>query len=211
MHIIFLGTPGVGKGTQAQLIMAKYNIPQISTGDMLRAEVSSESALGHQLKSVLEAGELVSDDLILKIVENRLKQPDCAKGFILDGFPRTIPQAEGLDYILEKIEKLNLKTIEISVPDEEVIKRLSSRRICEGCGKVIGLTLTDISNCDECGGKLIQRDDDKEETIRHRLEIYNKSTAPLIDYYKKTNTYHKVNGLRPVDIVFQEIEGIINS
>ncbi len=209
MHIILLGTPGAGKGTQAQLIMGNYGIPQISTGDMLRAEVKSDSALGQQLKTVLEAGELVSDDLILQIVESRLRKTDCANGFILDGFPRTTPQAEGLDIILGKIENLNLKAIEISVPDEAVIRRLSARRICAGCGKIVMPQESTPKKCDDCGGDLIQRDDDKEETIRHRLDIFKESTAPLINFYREKGVYHKVNGLQTVDAVFADIERII--
>ncbi len=214
MYVMLLGAPGVGKGTQAKLIMDKFRIPQISTGDILRAEVKKMTPLGKEVKAVMDRGELVSDELILKIIENRLKEPDCQNGFILDGFPRTIPQAEGLDVILQKLDNhITLKVIEISVPDEEIIKRLTSRRVCSNCGELYNLLLKpplDDNKCDKCGGELIQRDDDKEETIRKRLEVYRRSTEPLIGYYKQKKNFYRVDGARPVEAVFAEIVRVLS-
>ncbi len=208
MQLMLLGAPGVGKGTQAKLLVKELGIPQISTGDMLRTEVKNATAIGATVKKIMKRGELVSDDLMLKIVEKRLKKPDCANGFILDGFPRTIPQAEGLLKIFQKLNIGQLRVIEIVVPDEEILKRLSSRRICSQCGRVYNLLITPPSKqnkCDECGGGVIQRDDDTVETIKNRLEIYRESTAPLINFYRKKQYYHCVDGLQPVNCVFDDI------
>lgn len=208
MYYVLLGPPGVGKGTQAQLLVKKLGIPQISTGDILRAEVKQKTPLGQKVRQILEKGELVSDDLILKIVEERLKKPDCARGFILDGFPRTIPQAEGLKSILKKLNGITLRVVEISVPDDEIIARLTNRRICSQCQKVYNLLLAAPvvpGICDECGGKLIQRKDDREDVIKNRLIVYRNQTEPLIEYYKKEGVYRAVNGLQPIDAVYQQI------
>ena len=215
MHIILLGAPGVGKGTQAKMIMDRYQIPQISTGDILRAEVANNTPLGQQAKAIMDRGELVSDEIILKIIEKRLQEPDCRKGFILDGFPRTIPQAEGLDAILNKLNnRIALKVIEIYVPDEEIIKRLTSRRVCPSCGELYNMLVKPPESdniCDKCGETLIQRDDDKEETIRKRLEVYRQSTAPLIDYYSQKNHFYRVNGAQSLEDVFKEILNILEA
>ncbi len=214
MYIILLGAPGVGKGTQAKMIMEHYHIPQISTGDILRAEIKKESPLGLQVKSVLERGELVSDDLILQIVDQRLHEADCAKGFILDGFPRTIPQAQGLDDILKKMGIHDLKVIEIHVPAEDIIQRLTNRRVCSQCGTIYNLIVSPPSQpdiCDKCGGPLLQRDDDKEETIKNRLGIYHDSTAPLIEYYQEENHFFKVDGKQSMEAVFEGIRTILES
>ncbi len=208
MQLMLLGAPGVGKGTQAVLLVKELGIPQISTGEMLRTEIKNATAIGLNAKKIMQHGELVSDDIILKIVEKRLRQPDCARGFILDGFPRTIPQAEGLSKILHKLNFGQLYVIEIVVPDEEILKRLTSRRICSQCGSVYNLLITpptDPDKCDECGGNIIQRDDDTEATIKHRLEIYRESTAPLIDYYQNKKNYYRVDGQQPVERVFDDI------
>lgn len=211
MHVILLGTPGAGKGTQAKLMMVQYRVPQISTGDILRAEVKKASPLGRRVKAVLDAGELVSDELILEIVENRLHERDCRNGFILDGFPRTIPQAKGLDGILKRMGEMDLKAIEIAVEDEAIVKRLTSRRVCAECGQMTSVLINPKDRCENCGGKLFQRDDDKEETIRNRLRVYHENTAPLIGYYQQQGVYHMVNGLQPVDAVFAEIQKVIDS
>jgi adenylate kinase len=211
---MLLGAPGVGKGTQAKKIMAKYGIPQISTGDILRNEVREQTELGKLAKEVMERGELVPDEIILKMIEKRLQEPDCQKGFILDGFPRTIPQAEGLEKILQKMGNISLKVIEISVPDEEIIRRLSARRICSKCGKDYNLIFNPPppdGKCEVCGGEIIQRDDDKEETIRKRLEVYRKQTEPLVAYYQKKGNLYRVDGTQSIEEVFQEIEKIIQS
>ncbi len=208
MYYVLLGPPGVGKGTQAQLLVKKLGIPQISTGDMLRAEVKQKTPLGKRVRQILEKGELVSDDLMLKIVEERLKKPDCTRGFILDGFPRTIPQAEGLKGILQKLNGITLRVVEISVPDEEIVARLTNRRICSQCQKVYNLLLAApkvAGICDECGGALIQRKDDREDVIKNRLMVYRKQTKPLIEYYKKEGVYQAVNGLQPIETVCRQI------
>ncbi len=212
MHIILLGAPGVGKGTQAKLIMAKFSIPQISTGDILRAEIKNETGLGKQVKSILESGELVSEGLILQIVENRLKQPDCENGFILDGFPRTIPQADGLAEILKRLGDIHLRVIEVSVPDAEIIKRLTSRRTCSNCGTMYNMVDNPPASgniCTVCGGNVVQRDDDKAETIQNRLAVYRKNTEPLIEYYKKHGEFFKVNGMQSIESVFEDVLRII--
>jgi len=211
MQLMLLGAPGVGKGTQAVLLVKELGIPQISTGEMLRTEIKKATAIGLNVKKIMQRGELVSDDIILKIVEKRLRKPDCANGFILDGFPRTIPQAEGLSKILHKLNFGQLHVIEIVVPHAEILRRLTSRRICSRCGRVYNLLITpptEQNKCNECGGNIIQRDDDTEETIKHRLDVYRESTAPLIDYYQKKQNYHCVDGLQPVESVFDDILSI---
>lgn len=212
MQIILLGAPGVGKGTQARLIMERYHIPQISTGDILRAEVKKASPLGQKVKSVMDRGELVSDDLMLQIVENRLKERDATHGFILDGFPRTVPQADGLKKILLKLHQGNLKVIEISLPDKEIIKRLTARRVCPNCGKLFNMHSDPPAaggRCNQCGEKVIQREDDKEETIKNRLAVYRKSTRPLIEYYRQQHHFYQVNGMQEVNEVFKDIVAIL--
>lgn len=208
MNIILLGAPGVGKGTQAKMIMDHYRIPQISTGDILRAEIKKGSALGIKVKAIMDRGELVSDEIILQIVENRLREPDAQKGFILDGIPRTIPQADGLEKILIKLNKTDLKVIEIAVPDREIIQRLTSRRVCSLCGKLFNLLFeppAEDGKCTHCGGKVFQRDDDKEETILNRLQVYKESTEPLIGYYKKRNHFYRIDGTHEAGEVFEDI------
>ena len=187
MRIILLGAPGAGKGTQAQAIMDKYGVPQISTGDMLRAAVKEGTPLGLEAKKVMDAGQLVSDELIIGLVKERIAQPDCAKGFLFDGFPRTIPQAEAL-----KAEGVQIDVVlEIAVDDEEIVKRLSGRRVHEASGRVYH-TIYNPPKVegmdDETGEALIQREDDQESTVRKRLDIYHSQTAPLVDYYKNWAT-----------------------
>ncbi len=212
MYLILLGAPGVGKGTQAKMLMKKNDIPQISTGDILRSEVADQTELGLRAKEIMARGELVSDDIILGMVENRLSMPDCKKGFILDGFPRTIPQAEGLDVLLEKMNILNLKVIEIYVPQEELVRRLTSRRICANCGKDYNISVKPLppgGKCERCGGDIIQREDDKEATIKNRLQVYQELTAPLVSYYQGKGNLHRVDGKKSVDSVFDNIEKIL--
>ncbi len=212
MKLILLGAPGVGKGTQAKLIMNTFNIPQISTGDILRNEVQAQSDLGKKVKKILDSGELVPDDTILEIIKKRLARPDCKKGFILDGFPRTIPQARGLHSILEIPEREELKVIEIFVPEDEIILRLTSRRICSNCGKVYNVIFNPPpadGHCTKCEGKIIQRDDDREDTIQNRLKVYREQTEPVISYYQDKNIFYQVNGLQPVKAVFTDIRNIL--
>ncbi len=212
MQLILLGAPGVGKGTQAKRIMEKFGIPQISTGDLLRKEVREETALGVQAKEIMERGELVSDEIILSMIEKRLHEPDCRNGYILDGFPRTVAQAEGLDRLLEKMNDVHLQVIEIAVREEEIVRRLTSRRICSQCGKdfnVITNPPPPDGKCPVCGGKIIQRDDDKEKTIRNRLNVYRKQTEPLIAYYQNKGLLARVDGEKNEKEVSAEIEKIL--
>ncbi|MBI2790838.1 MAG: adenylate kinase [Gammaproteobacteria bacterium] len=184
MRLILLGPPGSGKGTQAQFIIERYGIPQISTGDMLRKSVADGTTLGNQVKSIMDSGGLVPDDVIIKLVQERIKEPDCSKGFLLDGFPRTVKQAESLTLAAIPIDKV----IEIEVPDEDIVKRLSGRRIHPGSGRVYHITFQppQRENRDDVTGEaLVQRDDDKEETIRRRLAVYHTQTQPVVGYYMR--------------------------
>lgn len=213
MNLILLGAPGTGKGTQAKKIMTQFNIPQISTGDILRKAIKDGTELGKKAKHILEKGELVSDDIVLGLVENRLKEKDCQKGFILDGFPRTLPQAEGLDKLLKKLAHDSVKVIQVSVPESKIIERLTSRRICSTCGRDYNLRLNPPPSdglCPVCGGKIIQRNDDNEKTIRHRLSVYEQQTAPLVEYYSDKGYLHRVDGTRDVNQVFRDILKIIH-
>ncbi len=212
MNLILLGPPGGGKGTQAKRIVEKYGIPQISTGDMFREAVAKGTELGKKAKEYMDRGELVPDEIVIGIVKERLAQPDCEKGFILDGFPRTLKQAEALDDILEEMNKKIDAVININVPDEEIIKRIVYRRTCKNCGAVYNLIYSppkEDNKCDKCGGELYQRDDDKEETVRERLRVYKEQTQPLIDYYKKKGVLYEVDGTKSIDEVWKEIENIL--
>ncbi|GAB4352463.1 MAG: adenylate kinase [Methylohalobius sp. ZOD2] len=184
MKLIFLGAPGSGKGTQAQFVCERYRIPQISTGDMLRSAVREGTELGRKAKAIMDAGELVPDDIILNLIAERIAQSDCDNGFLLDGFPRTIAQAEGLEKMGVNLDNV----IEIQVPDEEIVKRLSGRRVHPASGRVYHLMYNppkeDLKD-DVTGEALVQRDDDKEETVRKRLEVYHAQTAPLVDFYRQ--------------------------
>jgi adenylate kinase len=199
MRLILLGAPGAGKGTQAQFITEKYNIPQISTGDMLRAAVKARSKLGMQAKEVMESGGLVSDDIIIGLVKERIKEPDCVNGFLFDGFPRTIPQAEAMVEAGVHIDHV----VEIAVDDEEIVSRLSGRRVHPGSGRVYHVRHNPPRRegvDDETGEALVQRDDDSEDTVRRRLEIYHSQTSPLIDFYRSMSgdnapAYHRIEGV----------------
>ncbi|MDQ8934625.1 adenylate kinase [Acinetobacter rudis] len=216
MRIILLGPPGAGKGTQAQLICKRYNIPQISTGDMLRAAIREGTELGLKAKAVMESGGLVSDELIIGLVKERIAQADCVNGFILDGFPRTIPQAEALEG--EGIHINNV--IEIAVPDEEIVKRLSGRRQHPASGRVYHIVYNPPKvegKDDETGEDLVQRPDDQEETIRKRLVAYHNDTAKLVGFYQgrvgvseASAQYNKLDGLRPIDVVQAELFAILD-
>jgi adenylate kinase len=209
MKIILLGPPGAGKGTQAQFICQAFGVPQISTGDMLRAAVSAGSELGQRVKAVMDSGALVSDDIIIDLVKERIAQDDCANGFLFDGFPRTIVQAEALVAAGVDVEVV----LEITVPDDEIIKRMSGRRVHPGSGRTYHVEYNPPRNeglDDETGEALIQRDDDKEETVRERLTVYREQTEPLIGYYSGKADgdklrYVTVNGLGKVEEIQQEI------
>ncbi len=212
MILILLGAPGVGKGTQGALISKEYGIPQISTGDILRSEVKNETELGKKAKAYMEKGELVPDDVIIEMMEKRIKEDDCKNGFILDGFPRTVAQAEAFDRMLAKNGLELDKVILIDVPEEEIIDRLTGRRICPNCGAVYHIKNNPPKVegvCDRCGSKLIQRDDDREDVVRKRLEVYKKSTMPLIDYYTKTSKLVKVDGTGDIEEIFARIKKIL--
>ncbi|MDO4543603.1 MAG: adenylate kinase [Clostridia bacterium] len=199
MRLILLGAPGAGKGTQAARIASRYGIAHISTGDMLRAEIRSETPLGLMAKSIIDRGELVSDDVIIGMVKNRIVMPDCARGFLFDGFPRTIEQAEALEDIC------NIDyAIDIEVPFDRLIERISSRRMCPKCGSAYHVSAHPEGLC-PCGGKLYQRDDDNEETVKNRLEVYGEKTAPLIEFYRTRGRLLTVNGDASVDTVEAEI------
>jgi len=212
MNLILLGAPGAGKGTQAKKIVEKYGIPHIATGDILREAVAKGTELGKKAKEYMDRGELVPDEIVIGIVKERLQEPDCEKGFLLDGFPRTLKQAEALDNMLKELGRKIDAVIYIDVPEEEVVKRIVNRRTCRKCGAVYHLIYApprEPNKCDKCGGELYQRDDDKEETVRQRFKVYMENTAPLIDYYEKKGLLYKVDGTKSIEEVFQQIEEIL--
>ncbi|MFA4909579.1 MAG: adenylate kinase [Desulfobacteria bacterium] len=212
MNLILVGPPGSGKGTQAKMLVDKYNIPQISTGDILREAVKEGSSLGKQAKGFMDKGALVPDEVVIGIIEERLKKPDCKGGFILDGFPRTIAQADALGAILDKMDLKIEYLINIEIDDEELLKRLTGRRTCRKCGKGYHTIFDPPINkdvCNKCKGELYQRDDDKEDTIKSRLKVYHEQTAPVVEFYQKKNTSRAINGLGKIDEVFQRITDII--
>ena len=201
MNIIFLGPPGAGKGTQAQMICDALNIPQISTGDILRRAIKDGTETGLKAKSFIDAGKLVPDEVIIDIVKERLAMDDCKGGYILDGFPRTVPQAEALD-TFAAIDSV----IELDVADQVLVERLSGRRVCLKCGATYHVSmLNGKTTCDKCGDELIQRDDDKPETVQNRLTVYHNQTAPLIGYYEKKGLLHKVAGDQGIENTFAAI------
>ncbi len=201
MNIIFLGPPGAGKGTQAQRICSQLGIPQISTGDILRRAIREGTHIGLTAKSFIDAGQLVPDDVVIAIAAERLREKDCEKGYILDGFPRTVPQAQALKTIARIDAVLNL-----DVPDEDLISRLSGRRVCLKCGATYHLNHLDgRTDCAACGEKLIQRDDDNAETVKNRLAVYHRQTAPLVEYYRSAGLLKTVSGAQGMEETFQAI------
>lgn len=212
MKIIMLGAPGAGKGTQAKQIADKYKIPHISTGDIFRANIKNGTELGNKAKSYMDQGLLVPDELVVDLVVDRVKQEDCQNGYVLDGFPRTIPQAEALDAALEAIgEKIDY-AIDVEVPDENIVRRMSGRRACVSCGATYHLVHIPPKAegiCDKCGSELILRDDDKPETVEKRLKVYHDQTQPLIDYYTKKNVLVEVDGTVDMSDVFTAIVKIL--
>lgn len=203
MNIVLLGAPGAGKGTQAAKLVEGFATPHISTGDILRAAVKNQTELGKKAKGYMDAGDLVPDSLIIDLMDERLREPDCEKGFILDGFPRTTAQAVALDDMLVRLERPLDAALLVDVDPEVIIKRLTERRCCKECG-YIG-TAADAT-CPKCGGEMYQRDDDNEATVRNRLDVYAKSTSPLIDYYKGKGLLKSVDGDRPVDTVYVDVK-----
>ena len=211
--IILLGAPGSGKGTQAKKMTTSFGIPQISTGDMLREAVKNGTEMGRKAKVYMDQGGLVPDEVVIGIVRDRLREKDCDKGFILDGFPRTIPQAQALDRAIKELGKEITSVLSLEVDEEEIMERLSGRRTCAGCGAMYHVRFNPPKaegRCDKCAGTLLQRDDDKEETIRTRLVNYKKSTEPLIDYYRKTGKVHAVKASGEIDAIFADISRILN-
>ncbi len=206
MNLILLGPPGAGKGTQAKMMIEEYGIPQISTGDILRAEVAANSELGKKARAYMDAGDLVPDELILEMVKGRLTQDDCAKGFILDGFPRTIPQAEGLNAILETLSKKLSAVVSIEVDDEELVKRLTARWMDRNTGYIYNM-ISDPPPPEKIdSGQAYQRDDDKEATVRNRLKVYQEKTAPLIEYYQSKAALLGIPGTGSPKQIFQRIK-----
>lgn len=208
MRLIMLGAPGAGKGTQAAKIADELSIPHISTGDIFRTNIKNGTELGKKAKSYMDAGALVPDELVCDLVSDRIAQEDCADGFILDGFPRTIPQAEALE---EAVKKLGTKidyAVNIDVPDENIVERMSGRRACTNCGATYHIVYNPPKKenvCDVCGSSLVLRDDDKPETVKTRLSVYHEQTQPLIDFYDKKNVLVTVDGTKSMDEVFRQI------
>ena len=214
MNLILLGPPGAGKGTQAQRMVERYRIPQISTGDILRSAVKESTPLGVKAKGFMDQGQLVPDEIVIGIIEERLKGKDCNAGFILDGFPRTIPQAEALQPILAKLGKKIDHVINIEVDSEELVRRLTGRRTCKNCGAMFHVLFQPPKKegtCDRCGGTLYQRADDNEEAIRTRLKEYGKQTAPLIQYYRGKKTLRPIQGVGGPDQIFEQIVRVLDA
>ncbi|SDB31841.1 adenylate kinase [Eubacterium oxidoreducens] len=214
MKIIMLGAPGAGKGTQAKQIADKYTIPHISTGDIFRANIKEGTPLGKKAKEYMDKGDLVPDELVVDLVVDRIGQDDCKNGFVLDGFPRTIPQAEALTAALEKAGEAMDYAIDVDVPDENIIERMSGRRACVNCGATYHIVTipTKVEGiCDRCGKETILRDDDKPETVKNRLKVYHDQTQPLIDYYKKVGILKSVDGTQDMKKVFADITAILEA
>lgn len=207
-NVILLGPPGAGKGTQAARIVEEYGIPHISTGDILRAAVKNQTPMGLEAKKHMDAGELVPDSVVIGIVRDRLQEPDTAKGFLMDGFPRTIPQAEALDATLDDLERAVSKTLVLLVEEEELVRRLTGRRICRVCQAPFHVMFNPPRRenvCDKCGGELYQRDDDSKATVRNRLEVYRNQTEPLIDYYDRAGIVARIDGAQEPQKVYEDI------
>lgn len=212
MKIIMLGAPGAGKGTQAKRIAAKYDIPHISTGDIFRANIKNGTELGKKAKEYMDAGNLVPDELVVDLVIDRFKEDDCANGYVLDGFPRTIPQAEALDAALSKLGESIDYVIDVDVPDENIIRRMGGRRTCPNCDSIYHVTYMPPKKegkCDKCGAELIIREDDKEETVKNRLSVYHEQTQPLKDYYDKQGIVSSVDGTKDREDVFADVVAIL--
>ena len=212
MKIIMLGAPGAGKGTQAKMIADKYGIPHISTGDIFRANIKEQTALGMEAKQYMDKGALVPDELTVKILLDRVAKDDCNTGYVLDGFPRTIPQAEVLDKAVAELGEHIDYAINVEVPDENIVNRMSGRRACLACGAtyhVVHVPPKKEGICDRCGKELVLRDDDKPETVKKRLSVYHEQTQPLIDYYEKKNILKEVDGTKDMNDVFSDIVNIL--
>ena len=212
MRVIFLGPPGVGKGTQAALLAMHLGVPRISTGDMLRDAIARETPLGQQAGPLMQKGGLVPDDLLIGIIQERILEPDCRAGYILDGFPRTLNQAEGFEGMVGGDVTADVNVFSVEVPREELLRRLSGRRWCPRCQTTYHVVYNPPSvdgRCDHDGTELVQREDDKETAVRRRLAEYDERTAPLIEYYRQRARFHRIDGHRPVEAVFQDLRGIV--
>lgn len=212
MKIIMLGAPGAGKGTQAKMIADKYQVPHVSTGDIFRANIKNGTELGMEAKKYMDQGQLVPDELTVKILLDRVAQPDCEKGYVLDGFPRTIPQAEVLDKALAELNESIDYAINVDVPDENIVRRMSGRRACLSCGATYHIEHIPPKQegvCDTCGQELVLREDDKPETVLNRLEVYHKQTQPLIDFYTEKGVLRTVDGTVDMQDVFGAIVAIL--
>ncbi|SHE71589.1 adenylate kinase [Caloramator proteoclasticus] len=214
MKIVLLGPPGAGKGTQAKLIVQKYNIPHISTGDIFRKNIKEMTPLGIKAKEYIDKGQLVPDELTVEIVKDRIKEDDCKNGFLLDGFPRTVAQADALNDVLSELGTKLDYVINIKVDENNLIERLSGRRVCPKCGASFHVVFNPPKVegvCDYCGAEVVQRADDSEETVKNRLSVYNKQTQPLIDYYMKNGLIKNINGEQDINDVFEEICNVLGS
>ena len=214
MKIIMLGAPGAGKGTQAKMIADKYQIPHISTGDIFRANIKNGTELGKEAKKYMDAGQLVPDELTVKLLLDRVANEDCKNGYVLDGFPRTIPQAEVLENALTKLGEKVDYAIDVDVPDENIIRRMSGRRACVACGATYHIVYNPTKEegiCDRCGAALILRDDDKPETVIKRLDVYHAQTQPLIDFYSSRNVLRPVDGTQDLMKVFEDIVKVLDA
>jgi adenylate kinase len=212
MNLILLGPPGAGKGTQAKFLVKAFNIPQVSTGDILRGAVKEQSPMGLKAKEFMDAGALVPDEVVVGIVRERLARPDCENGFILDGFPRTVAQADALKCTLGEMCKSIEHVVSIVVDNEELLQRITGRRTCRSCGRGFHVEFDPPKRegiCDECGGELYQRDDDSEDTMRKRLDVYDRQTAPLIDYYERESLLRTVQGTGSIEDILQRIMNVI--
>ncbi|UAL47578.1 adenylate kinase [Sutcliffiella horikoshii] len=212
MNLVLMGLPGAGKGTQAERIVEKYNIPHISTGDMFRAAMKEETELGMKAKSFMDQGQLVPDEVTIGIVRERLEKEDCKAGFLLDGFPRTVPQADALEQMLEELGRKIDYVINVNVDQSILMERLTGRRICKDCGSTYHLVFNPPAKdgvCDKCGGELYQRADDNEETVGNRLEVNVKQSKPLLDFYESKGYLRNINGQQAIDKVFADIEELL--
>ena len=214
MRLVLLGAPGAGKGTQAKKLIEKYGIPQISTGDLLRAAVKDGTPLGKEAKGYMDSGGLVPDSVVLGMMEERLKQDDCKKGYILDGFPRNTAQAEALDKMLKDMDMTMTGAISVDVPSADLMKRLTGRRTCKECGQMYNIYFSAPKAegvCDKCSGELYQRDDDKEDTINNRLKVYEDQTAPLIKYYGDKGILHSIECTGSIDDIFAKVCAVVEA
>ncbi len=213
-NLILLGAPGAGKGTQAKRLVAQLRIPQISTGDILRAKRNDRGPLAEKLKEIMASGQLVPDEIVVEIIQERLQNDDAADGFILDGFPRTVGQADALDHMLEKLGRRISHVILVDVPESLLLERLTGRRVCRACGDEYHVSFKPPRAegvCDKCGGELYQRDDDREETIRKRLQEFHEKTAPLVDYYTRKGMLRRIDGTGEIEAIGARISSLLES